>query len=293
MGSAIAVFCLFSLTAPACVEAAQAGEPEDGIYVWREQGPGPRLRRNDGAEIFLGERVGKGLGRATLFSMSNANNLYRLELKNAGPLEKAGVGARLAVVINGVCLGVYSQSDLHADGTLDLGAQIYGAGAAQKVAERFKLEVPRRKHPGHRFEVRFSPEKETYAVGEPVTLKMELLNTGDVPFSFMNGGQQRGPRDNQFRFLAQRSHGHGKAIPDTGDPNNFGGIAGYVTLRPGESFTKTIALDKWFNFTEPDSYRVTGIFEMALNAAEPERGRLWDELAVGECFVRVVGKAKE
>src|SRR5262249_62247593 len=103
------------------------------------------------------------------------------------------------------------------------------------------------------------------------------------------GGQQRGPRHNQFRFLAQHGHGTGKAVPDTGDPNNFGGKSWRVDLKPGEVFTKTVDLGRWFTFDDPDTYRITGMYSFEVH--EPDRYQaIWDDLAVGQCFVRVVAK---
>jgi hypothetical protein len=260
----------------------------DGIYTWTEGGT-PRVKRNDGAEVVLGKAVGKVFGTAAMHSVANDNSQYVLQLKDAGPLAEGAEKSYLALVIDGTILGVCSHSDRHADGTFDLNATVYGDDAAGKVADRLKIERQKRKNPGHKIEVRWSPEKEQYKAGEAVTLKMELRNAGDAPVSFTVGGKQRGPRDNQYRFLAYRGHGLGKAVPDTGDPLNFGGICGPKTLKPGETYTATVPLDKWFTFADPDTYRVTGVFELelvdpAVSFGEP----LWNDLATGECSVKVV-----
>ena len=227
--------------------------------------------------------------------MRNDNSVFELDFKNAGPLTAEANTSALAVVIDGICLGVWGHSDRRADSIMDLSCSLHGEASAQKVATHLKVKPQRRQHPGHRFLVRWSPEKESYTVGEPVTLKMEISNTGKEPFAFRAGGQQRGPRDNQFRFLAYRSSGTGKAVPDTGDPTNFGGIGSYQTLKPGESFTKSITLDKWFTFTDPDTYPTTGLFELDLYKTSPQQGfgaAIWDDLAVGDCLVRIVPKGK-
>ena len=57
--------------------------------------------------------------------------------------------------------------------------------------------------------------------GEAVKLRMELKNTGTGPLRFTFGGQQRGPRNNQFRFIAQASYSGGKPVPDTGDSTHL------------------------------------------------------------------------
>ena len=58
-----------------------------------------------------------------------------------------------------------------------------------------------------------------------ITLTFELKNAGDKPVTIRIGGSQRGPRDNQCRFIAQRCYGLGKGVPDTCEPNNFGGMS--------------------------------------------------------------------
>src|SRR5207248_2444324 len=46
---------------------------EPGVYVCRYEGEGRRVRRYDGPEVILGERVSPNLGRGTLTSLSNDN----------------------------------------------------------------------------------------------------------------------------------------------------------------------------------------------------------------------------
>jgi hypothetical protein len=228
-------------------------------------------------------------------SISNDGSVYRLELKGAGPLSKPSENHRLAVVIEGVCLLPGDAKGPSDEGLFDLWYTIRGKKFANTVADYLRIEPEERKHPGHRFEVYWTPDRSSYAVGEAVTLTMTIRNTGDAPFTFFVGGQQRGPRDNQFRFLAYAGHGSGKAVPDTGDPLNFGGKGWYQTIRPGEAFTRSANIDKWFAFPEPDTYRVTGIFEMNLYGSRTREFDevIWDDLAVGECLVRIVGKGEK
>jgi hypothetical protein len=266
--------------------------PEDGVYVYYTDRAGRLIIRNDGARVVLGPRVATKFGKATLRSVKNDNSQVRLDLKDVGPVASTDSTSFL-VIVDGIVVAAWSRSDLHPDRTLDLSCSIYGEEAAEKVAARLKTPLKKRRHPGHQLEVRWRSEKESYTVGEPVTLKMELTNRGRQSFTFRVGGQQRGPRDNQFRFLAYRSYGGGKAVPDTGDPTNFGGISSFRTLKPGESFNATVALDKWFRFTQPDHYRVTGMYGLELHEFTPPDvfgEAIWDELATGDCIVKVVPK---
>jgi hypothetical protein len=216
-----------------------------------------------------------------------------LDLTDAGPLAQGPGRGTLIAVIDGVGLPVHGQSERR-DGKMDLSFVIAHGDAARTVAKHFRIEPQRRSHPGHRIEVRVAPEKQSYRVGEPVTLTFTIRNAGDKPVAFTNGGKQRGPRDNQFRFLAYRSAGYGTAVPDTGDPTNFGGIGSVLTFQPGEEFPKTVALDKWFTFKDPDTYRVTALFELEMfdptAASDPHGAPIWDDFAVGECLVKIVAK---
>ncbi|HEX4606779.1 MAG TPA: sigma-70 family RNA polymerase sigma factor [Urbifossiella sp.] len=266
--------------------------PADGLYTWEEAGPGTRVRRNDGAEVVLAGRLGGGFGAATMYAVVNDNTRFRVELKGAGPIPPAPAGGqRLVIVAGGVAMGVWSQSDRRADGTIDVAMDVGGAGPARAVAAALKVEPARRSHPGHRLETTLTPEKAEYRAGEPVTVVMTITNRGTGPVAFRTGGQQRGARDNQFRFLAYRSAGHGRAVPDTGDPTNFGGKGGVRVLRPGESYTAKASLDGWFAFTDPDTYRVTGLYELDLHRSDSAGGggreTIWTDLATADCVVKV------
>jgi hypothetical protein len=282
------------LVAGAFLADVKAADPEDGIYSCAYEGTGAKVRRTDGGEVILGKRLGSVSGAASIRSVRNDNSFFSMDLKNVGPLAEDRAMPYHLVVVDGLYIAVVGHTDRGPDGTQDFSCQVAGAAAADKVAARLKTIVQRRSHPGHRFEVRWTPERETYHPGEAVTIVLTIRNTGTVPFAFQVGGQQRGARDNQYRFLAYRSSGYGKAVPDTGDPNHHGGISYNQVLKPGEVFTAKVDLSKWFTFTDADTYRITGLFELQLY--EPDRGigsqPTWDDLAVGDCFVRVVAKEK-
>jgi hypothetical protein len=284
-----AVFLILAAVAP----GAAAEELENGFYVANFSGEGTRAQRHDGGEVVLGKWLGRALGDASLRSVSNNNTQFVLQLSGAGPFPKVAADARLAVVIEGICLIPSNRSAGAREGTADLSYTINDRESVQTVARYLGVDLEERKHPGHRFEVRWTPDKKSYAVGEPITLTMAIHNTGDAAFTFFVGGQQRGPRDNQFRFLAYAGHGGGKAVPDTGDPLNFGGKGTYHTLKPGESLIKSVSIDRWFQFTEPDAYQVTGLFEMRVYGSRKREFDevIWDDLTAGDCLVRIVEKA--
>jgi hypothetical protein len=269
----------------------QPGKPANGVYLLTFEGEGRKVTLTDGSEALLGKRLDQGTGSsATLKSVSNDNSRFAFTVTKLGPLPEMVTQVQTALVIDGVVLHLGRADKLAEDGTVSTWAMVSSAEAGRTLAAYYKVKPELREHPGHRFEVRWTPENAVNRVGGEVTLKLEITNAGNRPLRFSFGGKQRGARNNQFRFLAYSGHGSGAAVPDTGNPMHFGGRASINTLKPGETFSTTIDLAKWFRFTEPDSYRITGILEMPLydaEAADPWSRVLWDELAVGECVIRV------
>jgi hypothetical protein len=266
----------------------EAKAPADGIYLVREKGDGPKVKRNDtGDELVLGKRLTETFGAAAIHSDTNDNSRFRVDLKGAGPFAPGEPLASFALIIGGRCFMVYSHSDRERDGTCSLGSVIHGEDVARSVAKTLNTRPTLRTHPGHRLLVTWTPDKASYAIGEPIMLTLKIKNVGDRPIAFFNGGRQRGARDNQFDFTAFRSGGEGKAVPDTGDPTNFGGVASLPALQPGEVFTKSAPLDSWFKFQAPDTYQITGTYRLEIHDPNESARPHWQDFATGECQVRV------
>ena len=307
---AVAIACAAGLVALAHATANTPAPPddappkpavdkvEDGVYLLKSEGDGRKVTLTNGEAAVLGKRLSESIGTGvTLQSWTNDNSRFHLHVKGLGPLPNEVTEVQTALVVGGVVLHVGRPEKLAADRTAEVGATVSSADAAKALAARYKIEPQVRKHPGHRYEVRWVPAKQEYAAGEAVTLKMELKNTGTGPLRFTHGGKQRGPRDNQFRFVAQAGI-DGKGLPDTGDPRNHGGRSQSIMLKPGEVYTAEVDLSKWFQFAEPNTYQITGVLEMPVIG--PPTGKdgdgwgpvLWDDLAVGECSVRVTAAKK-
>jgi hypothetical protein len=287
MKAASIVASLMMLAVASWCRAADESPPASGLYALTWEGPGRPIKRADAdGQLVLGEQLSPKLREARLESLSNDNALLRLSVV-AGPIPQGGDVGQMAVLVAGVCVPVSSHGDRTEDGSIAVSGQIVGEGAAAKVAAELGIKPQLRSHPGHRLVVSVKPEKPAYRPKEPVTLVMTIRNVGTTTVRFTDGGMQRGPRNNQFGFTAFRNHGHGKAVPDTGDPTNFGGLGGFVELKPGETFTKTANLSDWFTFDAADAYRVTAMYQFALHG-EDHAHPLWDDVAVAACTVRVV-----
>lgn len=266
---------------------AGAGTFQTGLYGLSEGEKGQTVQRADtatGGEVRLGGLLSAKLSESLLVSVANDNSLYRLSLKT-GPIPEGADNGRLAVVVAGLCMPVSSHSDRDADGSVSVGTAVAGKEAAERIAKELGIEPQLRKHPGHKLLVTAEPKQTSYRPDEAVTLVMTIRNVGETTISFFDGGKQRGPRNNQFSFTAFRMSGFGPALPDTGDTTNHGGKAGIRKLAPGDAFTKEVLLTGWFKFSEPDTYRITALYELGLLGAD---GRtMWDDFAVARCLVRV------
>ncbi|TWU37855.1 Methicillin resistance mecR1 protein [Novipirellula aureliae] len=251
---------------------------EKGIEVSRSD--------TDGTVILL-DRLTDQFGTPSMTSIANDNTRFRIDLKAAGPFaEGEGIG-HMALVIDGLCTTVWSHSDPDKQHRMDLSSQVVGNEAPARFAAELGIEPKLRRHPGHKMEVRFSPTKPAFKLGEPVILRMEVKNVSDKNFSFVDGGQQRGPRNNQFGFTAFRGSGNGPEVPDTGDPSSAGGKLRFITLEPGQVFEKEVDLTKWFDLAQPDIYKIDGRFEMVINKDAGQHLFGWDDMATGTTLVTI------
>ncbi|MEM7626868.1 MAG: hypothetical protein AAF333_14840 [Planctomycetota bacterium] len=280
---------------PAAAEVPPSGlyeashEPPEGGPGTATQGFGGRVARADAeGGVWLGRRLASEFGEASVVSVSNDNHRCRLELA-VGPVTQAQSEQHMAVVVAGRCLMVSGHSDPDEAGVVALSTVIEGRHHAEAVAAELGVASRWRTHPGYALAVSVAPARAEFRVNEPVELVMTITNAGGVPVRFIDGGQQRGPRNNQFAFIATKRAGHGEALPDTGDPTNFGGKGTFQHLGPGETFVKEARLTDWFAFTEPGTYRVTAVYEMELFNEGFDHPPLWDDLAAARCMV-VVGE---
>ena len=122
----------------------------DGIYAVHYEGQGKTVRRTDGGEIILAERLTDRFGEASMFSVTYDNTRFALNLKGAGPIPAKRTAPYFAVILDGYVLAVAGHSDPHPDATMDLGVQVFGVEAAKAVEQRLKIAARRRSHPGHR-----------------------------------------------------------------------------------------------------------------------------------------------
>tara|TARA_R100000789_G_C3021935_1_gene153682 strand:- start:3211 stop:4059 length:849 start_codon:yes stop_codon:yes gene_type:complete len=266
--------------------SATAAELPNGIYSVdsNDSDSGNTVTRADSQEpIKLQKLLASGLGTPSLISTSNDNESFRLTLSKAGPFRQDIKSTHQAAYIDGVCvIGTGQVLDNQQRSTLV--GYFNSIDNANKVAKAFSIKPKLRQHPGHKVIVKWTPQKPSFNPNDPIELTLTVMNVGKVDINFIAGGSQRGARDNQFAFIAHSDYRNGKAVPDTGDPVNFGGIGSFVNLKPNESFTKSVDVSKWFRFTESGSYQLTCMYHIEMSSDD---GDLWDDFLTGQCLVRI------
>lgn len=125
---------------------------------------------------------------------------------------------------------------------------------------------------------RFSMEKKSYLLGEPIFCTFSIQNTGLLPFafSFRNPTRILNPElEGEPRFSVIDTAGHRLADPA---PRSCGGakgtaVYGSVTLPPGQIHSERWLINQWARFRRPGHYRVRAdrrLPLLGLNAAKGE-----------------------
>ena len=113
---------------------------------------------------------------------------------------------------------------------------------------------------------------ELAAGAERLPLCFTLTNTGPVTVWFMDGGRGRNElgRDNRFTFVIERD---GEPL-STRELYDFGGLASYRRLAPGESQALELDLAHWIRLEKAGKYSVRASYEAELMPAEFEPGKV-------------------
>ncbi len=269
------------------VPGIQGNDIQDGIYFLNQPGQGQKVAAG-GTEVWLGKLASDQLGEISLYSLNNQNTQYLLRLDRCGPLQTDQQLVSLtAIVIDGVCAVVsgHSGGPGQETGEVTLTAQLQGEAVAEQIAKHLDIGVQKRRHPGHCLLVTWTPVRESFGPDDAVELELEIRNVGDVPIVFLDGGQQRGARNNQFNFTCFHQL---KPVPDVGNPIHFGGLAAIVDLQPGQSFQKRVDLRDWYSFNEVGVYDLIGSFYLGIHESQRAHRLVWEDYATGPGQVTIV-----
>jgi hypothetical protein len=163
--------------------------------------------------------------------------------------------------------------------------QILGEDNAKQVASYFDIPIAYHRHPGHKLRVTFTPTKQSFASGTEVTAVLRITNVGAEPIAFMKGGRNRGSRDNQYIISANR---YTQPVPDIGNSQHFGGMAGKYVLQPAATFEDTISLSKWFAFDTSGHYFIHGSYFLDFVEPDAESWRtIWTDYVSADFVVKI------
>lgn len=269
-----------------CVSSSTAFALGDGIY----EGSTSSARSRGSIEAlglsttvyFTAARPAR-IRDASLYSSSNDNDQYRfiarLTRRRAGSVIVLACDQRAFV-----SRGEWSDSrGQFAEFWIDRRC----ADAASRVSGAARLD---RRSVGEGVTGRFSVPARSFAAGAAIEVALSIENGSSVlPVQRRVGGQQRGPRDNQFSFRVFRN---GVLLPETPGPD-FGGPTGFVALQPGGVVELRAPLDRWANLTVPGEYRVECSYEteLAPDGAQPfaptQRHLVWTRRFSGVVEFRI------
>lgn len=219
--------------------------------------------------------------KVTLRSQANDNHSYYLQVETSHRFPKSC--SDLGLMAGNQLIHFNGEGE--GSGRFTLDATVTNVNLIPQITADYHATILNRHHPGHQMLVEFIPNQEEFVIGDPVVVTLRITNIGTNGFAFMQGGRQRGMRDNQFAFTSEFE---GKMVPDSGDPMNFGGLAMAVKLKPGENHEISVDLTKWFKFAKAGIYSLRGSYSMDfINPEAKEFETIWEDFACAEFLIRV------
>jgi hypothetical protein len=140
----------------------------------------------------------------------------------------------------------------------------YSTESAKNVSEKKALELK----PILSLTIRC--DKYKLKIGDEIPITFVIKNEGTIEYSYDNRSYDRSGRMPEYELSAVDEQR--KKVPDpkakwTG--GLMGGLGGgEVRIRSNNSFTKTIALNKWALITKPGTYLITGTYHPEGNLSE-------------------------
>ena len=96
--------------------------------------------------------------------------------------------------------------------------------------------------------------------GDEIPVEFTIKNVGAENYEYPDRTYDRSGRMNEYELVAKTESGEEVRDPRAGAQRGWmmGGLFGYRVLQPGQSFSKTIPLNRWALVKEPGRYTVVG-----------------------------------
>lgn len=97
-------------------------------------------------------------------------------------------------------------------------------------------------------------------VGDEIPIEFIITNRGTNDYKYADRTYDRSGRMSEYELVAKTESGEEVRDPRAGARWQWmiGGLFGYRVLKPGQSFSKVIPLNRWALVNEPGRYTVTG-----------------------------------
>lgn len=104
----------------------------------------------------------------------------------------------------------------------------------------------------------------TVKAGDEIPIEFQITNRGTNDYRYADRTYDRSGRMDEYSLIAKNAAG--ETVPDPRASNKLGWFGGglfqYAVLKPGQSFTKIIPLNRWALIKEPGRYEVVGTYRM-------------------------------
>jgi hypothetical protein len=214
---------------------------------------------------------------AVLVSRANDNSRFQLSLVRREPFSLPAQWIGLIAGTN-VMRTVGSSSENH---NYSIEFLVENTNLVASIAQYFGASVRPRHHPGHQILVSFVPERQEYASGQPIKLKLRIVNIGPVEFTFHHIPEQIGLRDESFAFSSMQNGV--QSLPRLA--GRYSVMLVRTTLKPGENWEVPVDLAKWFAFDTEGAFTFRGSYR--LNICDSDFFIVWEGFACAEFTVNI------
>ncbi len=113
---------------------------------------------------------------------------------------------------------------------------------------------------------------EVVKAGDEIPVEFRITNRGTNDYKYADRTYDRSGRMEEYRLVPKKRSGEVVSDPRAGYAGGWfgGGLFQYRILKPGESFTKVIPLNRWALVKEPGRYIVTGTYLSELYSTNSE-----------------------